>query len=95
VLERVQAASKGTPRLINTLCDNLLLEAFLEGTIALMPEMADRIATELGLMQKPVSSLIDQILGEETAEERHDKVSTDWDILKSGNIDQILGFLSK
>jgi len=95
VRARIHELSSGTPRLINTLCDNLLLEGFMEKTSLLVPEMVDKIARDLGLLRPKPSSLIERILAEEIPEEGNGKADTDWDLVQNGNIDDILGFLSK
>jgi type II secretory pathway predicted ATPase ExeA len=48
-LGRVHTHSGGTPRLINTLCDNALFEGFLARQRVLDERFVDRIARELGL----------------------------------------------
>ena len=46
---RVHAHARGTPRLINTLCDNALFEGFLARQRELDERFVDRIARDLGL----------------------------------------------
>ena len=50
----VHKASGGTPRAINTICDNALFEAFLAGESRVEAELVDRVAGELGLMVGPL-----------------------------------------
>ncbi|MCL4235926.1 MAG: AAA family ATPase [Deltaproteobacteria bacterium] len=97
VIERIHARSKGTPRLINTLCDNMLLEGFLSNSRVLTPEMVDKIAQELGLIEapRPQMSIVDRILDEPAPEHAQGKFDSDWDVLTTASIDDILGFLSK
>jgi general secretion pathway protein A len=42
-------ASKGTPRLINTICDNALLEAYLRKQEQITPELIQEVARDLKL----------------------------------------------
>jgi general secretion pathway protein A len=46
----VHQASGGTPRAINTICDNALFEAFLAGSSVVEAELVRRVADNLGLM---------------------------------------------
>lgn len=48
-LEVLHRRSGGTPRVINTLCDNALFEGALEGLEALEADLIERIADNLGL----------------------------------------------
>jgi general secretion pathway protein A len=48
-IERVNAHARGTPRLINTLCDNALFEGFLARQRELDERVVDRVARDLGL----------------------------------------------
>jgi len=51
----IHEASQGTPRVINTLCDNALFEAFMEKKEAVDGEMQALVATNLNLMAGPGS----------------------------------------
>lgn len=51
-LERVYEFSKGTPRIINVLCDNALLEAFLVKKDRVELEIIDNVAQDLGYLKK-------------------------------------------
>lgn len=51
-LERVFEFSKGTPRLINVLCDNALLEAFLMKKEKVSLDIIDNVASDLGHLKK-------------------------------------------
>jgi general secretion pathway protein A len=51
----VHAASGGTPRAINTICDNALFEAHLAGLQEIGGDLARRVADNLGLMVGPSS----------------------------------------
>jgi general secretion pathway protein A len=46
---RIHAHTRGTPRLINTLCDNALFEGFVARARELDERFADRVARDLGL----------------------------------------------
>ncbi len=48
-MEEVYEYAKGTPRLINTICDNALLEAFLMKKEKVSTEIVDHVASDLGL----------------------------------------------
>lgn len=52
VLDVVQEFSRGIPRLINIICDFLMLSAHAEGTRELTPELAAEIVGELELANK-------------------------------------------
>ncbi|MHB8420688.1 MAG: ExeA family protein [Myxococcales bacterium] len=53
----IHRASGGTPRAINTICDNALFEAFLAGAHTVEGDLARRVADNLGLMVGPAPSL--------------------------------------
>jgi type II secretory pathway predicted ATPase ExeA len=48
-LARVHAHSRGTPRLINTLCDNALFEGFVARAKEVEERLVDRVARDLGI----------------------------------------------
>jgi len=48
-LERVYHYSQGTPRLINTLCDNAMMSAFALRTDRVTPELVEEAASDLGM----------------------------------------------
>lgn len=48
-LRVIHRAANGTPRVINTLCDNLLLEAFLAKQSEVSGDLAEKVARQLGL----------------------------------------------
>ena len=48
-LARIHAHTRGTPRLINTLCDNALFEGFVARTRELDEPFVDRVARDLGI----------------------------------------------
>ncbi len=51
-MEEVYEYAKGTPRLINTICDNALLEAFLMKKEKVSTEIVDHVASDLGLSKQ-------------------------------------------
>lgn len=91
VLERIQFASRGAPRLINTLCDNLLLECYLANSADLSVERVDKIAQDMGLKGNGRSTLITDILGRNTPGEIEEGLG--WDVNADGDLDDLLGFL--
>jgi len=52
-LSRLHAHSRGTPRLINTLCDNALFEGFIARARDIDDRFVDRVARDLGLEAAP------------------------------------------
>ncbi|HET9551384.1 MAG TPA: AAA family ATPase [Anaeromyxobacteraceae bacterium] len=52
-LGRVHAHSRGTPRVINTLCDNALFEGFVARARDIDGAAVDRVARDLGLEVEP------------------------------------------
>ncbi|MBK9516537.1 MAG: AAA family ATPase [Anaeromyxobacter sp.] len=52
-IARVHAHSRGTPRLINTLCDNALFEGFVARARDIDDRAVDRVARDLGLEVAP------------------------------------------
>jgi general secretion pathway protein A len=52
-LHRIHAHTRGTPRLINTLCDNALFEGFVARTREVDERGIDRVARDLGLEAPP------------------------------------------
>jgi general secretion pathway protein A len=52
-LARIHAHSRGTPRLINTLCDNALFEGFVARARDVDDRLVDRVALDLGLEPPP------------------------------------------
>jgi type II secretory pathway predicted ATPase ExeA len=52
-IERIHLHGRGTPRLINTLCDNALFEGFVARVRDIGPAEVDRVARDLGLDAPP------------------------------------------
>src|SRR5512147_2829458 len=52
-LARVHAHSRGTPRLINTICDNALFEGFVGRAKEIDERLVDRVARDLGVEAVP------------------------------------------
>lgn len=52
-LARIHAHSRGTPRLINTLCDNALFEGFVARVKEMDEKFVDRVAQDLGVEAQP------------------------------------------
>ncbi len=87
-LKRIAAHSGGVPRVINTICDNLLLNGFLNKTRVLTPEMVDHVAQELSLGPSEPDPLAD-ILGYRTGTKPAGRAQ-EW---KEVDLDKVLGFL--
>jgi general secretion pathway protein A len=56
-IQRLHAVTRGTPRAINTVADNALLEAYFEANLTVDGPLIDRVANNLGLMvgERPAS----------------------------------------
>jgi general secretion pathway protein A len=52
-IARIHEHTRGTPRLINTLCDNALFEGFMARSRALDERLLDRVARDLAFEQPP------------------------------------------
>lgn len=65
-LEAVYLHTRGTPRLINVLCDNALLEAFLIGREVVDRALVGAVAADLGLAGTRGEAGVSSPLGEET-----------------------------
>jgi type II secretory pathway predicted ATPase ExeA len=52
-LKRIHMHTRGTPRVINTLCDNTLFEGFVARTRELDEKLVDRVARDLGFDFRP------------------------------------------
>jgi type II secretory pathway predicted ATPase ExeA len=52
-LKRIHAHTRGTPRVINTLCDNLLFEGFVARVREIDEKLVDRVARDLGFEFRP------------------------------------------
>ena len=59
-LEAVHRHARGTPRLINTLCDNALLEGFLLKRERIDPEIIHGVARDLGVSPVPAAAPSDR-----------------------------------
>ncbi len=51
VLKLIHIYSKGTPRLVNTICDNALLEGFLKREEKITPQIIEQVSGELMLKE--------------------------------------------
>jgi type II secretory pathway predicted ATPase ExeA len=80
--------SLGSPRLINALGDNLLLEGFLARTRALTPEMADQAAADLNL-KPPEADPLAEVLGRRAGR----TPSRDGETWQDVDLDKLLDFL--
>jgi general secretion pathway protein A len=52
-IARIHAHTRGTPRIINTLCDNALFEGFVARARDVDDKLVDRVARELGVEPAP------------------------------------------
>jgi len=52
-IARIHAHSRGTPRLINTICDNALFEGFVGRAKEIDERLVDRVARDLGIEAPP------------------------------------------
>jgi len=59
-IKLVHIYSRGIPRLINTLCDNALLEAFLKRNDKITPDIIDQVSGELMLKEPTPDEVIHQ-----------------------------------
>ena len=59
-LEAVHGQARGIPRLINTLCDNALLEGFLLKKDRINPEVVHGVARDLGVAPTPATAPSDR-----------------------------------
>ena len=82
--------SQGVPRVINTLCDNLLLEGFMTKSRSLTPEMVDRAADNLELTAPEADPLAD-LLGYKPSAKPTGRAA-DW---KEVDLDKVLSFLDE
>ncbi|MFH1074189.1 MAG: AAA family ATPase [Candidatus Firestonebacteria bacterium] len=79
--EIIFAASRGVPRLINTISDNALLEGFLEKKERIGPEIIAAVADSLGIKkpEEPSSSSESESEGEKNKDEQQKKKKVgDW-----------------
>src|SRR5512141_2740885 len=56
-IQAVHRHSGGTPRVINTICDNALFEAFLARRESIDGSMVDQISENIGIGKRPVSEI--------------------------------------
>jgi type II secretory pathway predicted ATPase ExeA len=87
-ITRIAGHSSGVPRVINTICDNLLLNGLLNKTRSLTPDMVDQVAQELALTAAEPDPLAD-ILGHRSGAKPTGRAQ-EW---KEVDLDKVLGFL--
>jgi general secretion pathway protein A len=63
-VQAVQRYSRGTPRLINTICENALIAAYARQATSVTPEMIETIATEFRLEVHTAPKKEDKKVGE-------------------------------
>jgi len=64
-IEQVHRFSRGTPRLINTICDNALFEGFVAGSRDVDERLVDRVARDLALDPAPPPLALEPALAAE------------------------------
>jgi type II secretory pathway predicted ATPase ExeA len=69
-IARVHAHSRGTPRLINTICDNALFEGFVGRAREIDERLVDRVARDLGVEAPPPPPAAAAVAGGGRAGER-------------------------
>jgi type II secretory pathway predicted ATPase ExeA len=69
VMDAIYMFSQGIPRLINVICDNALLEGFINKKEKIDLEIIKKVTTDLGF-QTPADKGADEIFKEEKAEEK-------------------------
>jgi len=87
---RIHHFSHGSPRVTNALCDNLLLEGFLNKSRALALDMVEKVAGELNL-EPPAPDPLAEILGRPTAATPARQIEN-W---QEADLDKILDFLDE
>ena len=60
VVPLIHRYAAGVPRLINTICDNCLFEAYLRKMKMVDSRIAHSVAGDLGLLQQPMAALPQQ-----------------------------------
>ena len=68
VIPLIHRYAGGVPRLINTICDNCLFEAYLRKMHKVDSRIAHSVAGDLGLLQHPLSELPQAKVNDELAE---------------------------
>jgi type II secretory pathway predicted ATPase ExeA len=87
---RLHERSQGSPRLINALADNLLLEGFVTRSRALTPEMVDKVAGELNIQPAEPDPLA-ELLGRPSVKARPAQQES-W---QQVDLDKLLNFLDE
>ena len=64
----VHKFSGGVPRLINTICDNALFEAYLRHSTEVTPEIVNNVAEDLGLVTVGLTLASEDVQQEESDE---------------------------
>lgn len=90
VAARLHFHGQGSPRVLNALADNLLLEGFLQKTRTLTVAMLDKVAAELNLQESEPDPLAD-ILGHRPVKPGR-KGKDEW---QEVDLNKLLGFLDK
>jgi type II secretory pathway predicted ATPase ExeA len=76
-LSRIHVHSRGTPRLINTICDNSLFEGFVARARELDEKFVDRVARDLGIEAPAPETARGQAPGRATERSRIDLAEID------------------
>lgn len=101
VMELIHKYSKGTPRLVNTLCDNLLLESYFAKEPMIKPELVKQIAKSFHLVEKEIETPdVEDIISDLEANAPYPNEPTDQDIAATRargdmDIDNLIDMLEK
>jgi len=94
VVEKIHNFTGGVPRLVNTFCDNMLLETWQAKQTQPTEAIAEKVAKNLDLDKPDRSkSILDELLGPPNA--GVNKVNAAWSVGKTGSLDKVLGFLDE
>lgn len=94
VISRIYVFSEGVPRLVNTFCDNLLIETWKTGQSFVPVDTIEKVAKDLDLINKQLpKSVLDEVLGPTT--EGVTKANMEWAVTETTDLDKIMDFMDK
>lgn len=79
----IHASAGGVPRLINTVCDNCLLEAFLRKQTAVDLSIVQSVAGDLGLFRPHMQSMSSRVIDTVSSESLTNKTLSELDDIES------------